>query len=96
MGKSIQLLCPTGKDARCLRRRLGMNQADFWHQVSVTQSGGSRYESGRTMPIQVAWALHLVFSGEQQANKLLQILRMNVPGVDTARRPKTSESPNLP
>ena len=31
-------------------RRLGLNQEQFWTQIGVTQSGGSRYESGRDMP----------------------------------------------
>ena len=33
-----------------LRLQLGMNQAEFWTQFGVTQSGGSRYESGRKIP----------------------------------------------
>ncbi len=33
-----------------LRKESGMNQHDFWSKVGVTQSGGSRYESGRAMP----------------------------------------------
>jgi transcriptional regulator with XRE-family HTH domain len=35
---------------RDIRRRLGMNQQEFWTKIGVTQSGGSRYESGRNMP----------------------------------------------
>ena len=35
---------------RHLRHRLGLNQQQFWSAVGVTQSGGSRYESGRDMP----------------------------------------------
>ncbi len=35
---------------REIRRRLGMNQQQFWTKIGVTQSGGSRYESGRNMP----------------------------------------------
>lgn len=26
------------------------NQSDFWRRLGVTQSGGSRYESGRNVP----------------------------------------------
>lgn len=33
-----------------LRKRLGLNQQQFWNPVGVTQSGGSRYESGRVIP----------------------------------------------
>jgi transcriptional regulator with XRE-family HTH domain len=45
---------------REIRRRLGLNQEDFWTRIGVTQSGGSRYESGRTMPKPVRQLLRLV------------------------------------
>ena len=45
---------------RDIRRRLGMNQEQFWTQIGVTQSGGSRYESGRDMPRPVKELLRLV------------------------------------
>ncbi len=47
-------------DARDIRRRLGMNQQQFWSKLGVTQSGGSRYESGRNMPRPVQHLLRLV------------------------------------
>jgi DNA-binding XRE family transcriptional regulator len=37
-------------DAREIRHKLGLNQQQFWSTLGVTQSGGSRYESGRNMP----------------------------------------------
>ena len=42
------------------RRKAGINQFDFWTRYGVTQSGGSRYESGRNMPkpLKVLIALH--------------------------------------
>jgi transcriptional regulator with XRE-family HTH domain len=49
---------------REIRRRLGLNQEEFWTQIGVTQSGGSRYESGRDMPKPVRELLRLVH-GEQ-------------------------------
>ncbi len=45
---------------REIRQRLGMNQEQFWTQIGVTQSGGSRYESGRCMPKPVRELLRLV------------------------------------
>lgn len=33
-----------------LRRKVGINQSRFWSRLGVTQSGGSRYETGRPMP----------------------------------------------
>ena len=47
-------------DPREIRRRLGMNQQQFWSKIGVTQSGGSRYESGRNMPKPVRELLRLV------------------------------------
>jgi len=47
-------------DARDIRRKLGMNQQQFWSKLGVTQSGGSRYESGRNMPRPVQQLLRLV------------------------------------
>jgi len=45
---------------RDIRKRLSMNQSDFWARLGVTQSGGSRYESGRSMPRPVRELLRLV------------------------------------
>ena len=47
-------------DVREIRRRLGMNQHQFWSRLGVTQSGGSRYESGRNIPRAVKQLLRLV------------------------------------
>jgi transcriptional regulator with XRE-family HTH domain len=47
-------------DPREIRARLGLNQDEFWTQIGVTQSGGSRYESGRDMPKPVLELLRLV------------------------------------
>lgn len=43
-----------------VRRKLGLNQQEFWTKIGVTQSGGSRYESGRDMPKPVRELLRLV------------------------------------
>ena len=43
-----------------IRHKLGMNQQQFWSTLGVTQSGGSRYESGRNMPKPVRELLRLV------------------------------------
>jgi transcriptional regulator with XRE-family HTH domain len=47
-------------DPREIRRKLGLNQQQFWSTIGVTQSGGSRYESGRNMPKPVRELLRLV------------------------------------
>ncbi|MBP6115615.1 helix-turn-helix domain-containing protein [Neisseriaceae bacterium CLB008] len=48
------------ENPRDIRKRLGMNQQEFWSQIGVTQSGGSRYESGRNIPKPVRELLRLV------------------------------------
>ena len=45
---------------REIRLRLRLNQEQFWTPIGVTQSGGSRYESGREMPRPVKELLRLV------------------------------------
>ena len=47
-------------EPREIRRKLGLNQQQFWSRIGVTQSGGSRYESGRNMPKPVRELLRLV------------------------------------
>lgn len=43
------------------RLKLSMNQYQFWTKIGVTQSGGSRYESGRHMPKPVRELFRLVY-----------------------------------
>ena len=46
---------------RAIREKLNMNQTEFWAALGITQSGGSRYESGRSMPRPVRELLRLVY-----------------------------------
>ncbi|HKQ26641.1 MAG TPA: helix-turn-helix transcriptional regulator [Burkholderiales bacterium] len=55
---------------RGIRRRLGMNQQEFWGRIGVTQSGGSRYESGRNMPKPVQELLRVVHVDQIDLKKL--------------------------
>ena len=57
-------------DAREIRRKLGLNQQQFWSTLGVTQSGGSRYESGRNMPKPVRELLRLVHVEQIDINKV--------------------------
>lgn len=65
----------SGKEAKLLRSKLGMNQSEFWSRISVTQSGGSRYESGRALPKPVQVLLHLAYAPEKQAMAMMKYLR---------------------
>lgn len=55
---------------REIRRKLGLNQQEFWGKIGVTQSGGSRYESGRNMPRPVRELLRLVHVERLDLNKI--------------------------
>ncbi len=57
-------------NAREIRRKLGMNQQQFWSKLGVTQSGGSRYESGRNMPRPVQHLLRLVHVEQIDISKI--------------------------
>lgn len=57
-------------DPREIRRALGLNQQQFWSQVGVTQSGGSRYESGRNIPKPVKELVRLVFVEKIKINEI--------------------------
>ena len=57
-------------DVREIRRKLGLNQQQFWSKLGVTQSGGSRYESGRNIPRPVQQLLRLVHVEQIDINKI--------------------------
>lgn len=73
--KAPKLFTQTGQQALALRKKLSLNQSQFWSRISVTQSGGSRYESGRTIPRPVQLLLHLAYAPEAQAQALMYHLR---------------------
>ena len=57
-------------DVREIRRKLGLNQSQFLSKIGVTQSGGSRYESGRNIPRPVQALLRLVHIEQIDINKV--------------------------
>ena len=73
--KAPKLFIQTGDQAAALRKKQGVNQSVFWSRIRVTQSGGSRYESGRKLPHPVQLLLHLTYAPEAQAQALLAYLR---------------------
>jgi predicted transcriptional regulator len=52
---------PLIKDYRKLRSKMNLNQSEFWNRVGATQSAGSRYETGRTVPKSVAVLAHQAY-----------------------------------
>ncbi|MBL8444753.1 MAG: XRE family transcriptional regulator [Zoogloeaceae bacterium] len=65
----------SGEDVKAFRKKLGLNQSQFWSHVKVTQSGGSRFESGRNIPMPVQILLHLAYATDKQADSVLRALR---------------------
>ena len=55
---------------REIRHQLGLNQQEFWGQIGVTQSGGSRYESGRSMPKPVRELLRIMHVDQIDVRKI--------------------------
>ena len=62
-------------DAKALRIKTGKNQTAFWSPLGVTQSGGSRYESGRNIPRPVQMLLRIAYGTKAQAAKQVEALR---------------------
>lgn len=73
--KAPKLFLQKGQQALALRKKLGLNQSQFWCKLGVTQSGGSRYETGRNMPHPVQLLLHVAYAPEAQAEAMLAFLR---------------------
>lgn len=59
------------------RVKLGLNQSEFWNPIGVTQSGGSRYESGRTIPKTVTSLLGLCY-GKSPLKSLAELRGITV------------------
>ena len=55
----------TNVEAFDMRARAGLNQTQFWSRVGITQSGGSRYETGSCgIPEPVAILLDLAYGAK--------------------------------
>lgn len=65
----------SGEQVRRMREDLGINQTEFWSKIGMTQSAGSRYETGRTIPKPVVMLLMLVYETDEIAESLLANLR---------------------
>lgn len=64
----------TASEACTMRDKVGTNQTIFWARVGITQSGGSRYETGACrIPTPVAMLLDLAYSSK--GPKLFEKLR---------------------
>ncbi|AMO38161.1 helix-turn-helix domain-containing protein [Thauera humireducens] len=71
----MKLKIYTGAEVRELRRKLRLNQLEFWTPFQTTQSGGSRYESGREIPNPVQVLLNIAFGTDAKAAAIFDELR---------------------
>lgn len=62
-------------DIATARKKEDLNQMEFWQRYGVTQSGGSRYESGRSIPKPLAILLWLHRSGKVTEKDLADALK---------------------
>ena len=62
-------------DSKAARTALGLNQSQFWQQVFVTQSGGSRYENERNVPRSVRALLVIAYGTDEQAQAVFDHIR---------------------
>ena len=65
----------TGPEAKARRIKLGLNQTEFWSRLGITQSGASRYESGRSIPRPVQVLYVIAYGTEKQAEAMVESLR---------------------
>ena len=65
----------TGEAALAMRKKLNVNQSEFWSHVGLGQSAGSRYESGRKIPRPVQKLLAIAYGTEKQAEAMVESLR---------------------
>lgn len=75
MGALPKLMFSDPSEIKTFRKKQGMNQGEFWARVGITQSGGSRYETGRNIPRTVQLLLHLAYAPDVRAQCVFDVLR---------------------
>lgn len=65
----------TNIDALDLRKKKGLTQSEFLSPLGVSQSGGSRYESGRSIPAPVKKLLVIAYGTDKQSAAEVEKLR---------------------
>ncbi|HAP40046.1 MAG TPA: transcriptional regulator [Nitrospira sp.] len=71
----VKYACTTPAEIIAYRSKKNMNQTTFWSRVGTTQSGGSRYESGRTIPTPTKILLTIAYGTTKQAEAVVKALR---------------------
>ena len=71
----------TAEQVLTLRKKLELNQTNFWNRIGITQSGGSRYESGRDIPAPVQTLLAIAYGTETHSARIVKLLRGTCHGI---------------
>lgn len=75
MAKKKALPFENPEKIRAVRKALKLTQGEFWERIGVTQSGGSRYETGRAVPPSTVLLLQVVYGSEKESAELVAALR---------------------
>lgn len=75
---TMPLAFQTTADVVRIRNRLGLTQTQFWKTLGVSQSAGSRYETGAAIPEATRMLLTIVYGSEEQSANLVAALRATV------------------
>lgn len=63
-------------EIRAFRKKIGLPQHQFWPRVGVTQSSGSRYESGgRAIPGTLRMLLTITYGTPSESERMTVALR---------------------
>ena len=76
MAKKAEIPTIPGADIAAFRKKSSLNQAEFWGPLGITQSGGSRYESGRKIPKPVMALVVLRMGTKPQKKAALRALQI--------------------
>ncbi len=68
--KSPLTLQLTGAEIKSLRQKFGLNQLAFWAPLGLTQSAGSRYESGQNIPAPTSMLIQIVYLSQNPSDDL--------------------------
>lgn len=71
----MKLTIYSGAEIREKRKKLGLTQSEFWSRFQVTQSGSSRYETGRDIPEPIQLLLNIALGTDLKAASILKELR---------------------
>lgn len=80
LSKKKSSLALSGVDIKQLRKALSLSQQDFWSGICVTQSAGSRYESGRSVPACTEILIRSLYLGQPVTEALSDVKGLRVSG----------------